>query len=724
MNSPSISNWIGADAPQTHPDNDLYGYAPFSKRLADAACNTPSPEGLVIGINGGWGFGKTSVLNFIKFYLRQRKGNDQPIIVDFNPWWFSNRDDLAAQLLNQLRIKLPHESDALRQAGDALAKYSKAIGTAVATANGVPWLAGPISWGLSFFQRKPKDIPKLKQDIVAALKKSARRIIVTVDDVDRLTPTEISELLKALKALADFPNVVYLVAFDHSIVSHALGHALGVDGSAYLEKIVQAQFSLPHVDKGKLRSKLSSELDRVLEGNQPLRAFDQKRWLSIYADSLDAFIRSPRDIVRLSNALGVTYPAVAGEVNAVDFVAMEFLRVFAPTAYNTIRDNRASFNIRRSGDRGDDESLRKFHEGWISQLPEALRQQIRSLVGYLFPNLSGLWNRVTYGSDSLTEWRRNLRICSSEVWDVYFAFGVSPDAISRRELDEIVKSADPQSISDALMNAAKVRRPEGHSKARDILDRIRDLDDEIDAAAAKALTHAVFKVGDVVLTPDDERGGMFNSAPNSWRLRWLATFLLRQIPEAERLTLLGQLVRESEALGLSVDIVDALDAYLEKPEGNLPIGVNVDAEQVTALKQTVVTRLSANDPEVVLQNPHADMIFHRWMRWGVPGDVRGRLAPLFESQRTLRQLLVRFTQHSWRQAAGDRVVERVPYINPKMFAELTDLQALIPRVRELLGRNDLSDDERVAGEQFLKGMQRMERGKDTSGFFDDDDAIS
>lgn len=71
--------------------------------------------------------------------------------------------------------------------------------------------------------------------------------------------------------------------------------------------------------------------------------FDSTYWGNVYFDALDHFIDKPRDIVRIVNALSVTYPAVAGEVNPVDYVALEFLRLFEPLAYQVIRDNREMF---------------------------------------------------------------------------------------------------------------------------------------------------------------------------------------------------------------------------------------------------------------------------------------------------------------------------------------------------------------------------------------------
>ena len=86
---------IGSDTPQTDPANDAFGYAPFAQKIAKAVCNVPNPHGLVMAVHGPWGSGKSSLLNFVKYYLSDLPKDKQPVVIDFNPWWFSNREHLG-----------------------------------------------------------------------------------------------------------------------------------------------------------------------------------------------------------------------------------------------------------------------------------------------------------------------------------------------------------------------------------------------------------------------------------------------------------------------------------------------------------------------------------------------------------------------------------------------------------------------------------------------------
>ena len=361
---------LSSDTPVSVPAEDAYGFAPFAKNLAKAIRVTPSPHGLVMAINGPWGSGKSSMLNLVKYELKTVLEHEGPIVIEFNPWWFNGRDQLATQMLTQLGEKLRGgDSKFLVGAGNLMSEYSSALSAMVALSTGIPWIDKPVNFLLKRLKYKPKEVHKIKADIAQRLKDSDRRILLIVDDLDRLTPDEIREVFRVVKALADFPNVIYLLSFDKAVVADSLGKSLAVDGSAYLEKIIQASFALPAVDSTRLQRKLFTELD-ALAGSLPTVQPESTYWGNVYFDGLNTFFNKPRDIVRLMNVLAVTYPPVAGEVNPVDYIALECLRIFAPHIYRTIRDNKDMFAGFISEGRDERDATREFHQKWLGLLDE------------------------------------------------------------------------------------------------------------------------------------------------------------------------------------------------------------------------------------------------------------------------------------------------------------------------------------------------------------------
>lgn len=710
---------IGSDAALTDPAHDAFGYAPFAQRIADAVCKTPSPQGLVMAIHGPWGSGKSTLLNFVKYYLA-RASNKPPIIIDFNPWWFDSREHLAIQFLSQFRAKLPHESEVLRALGDKMSEYSSAIGAVLAGTYGIPWLDKPIGFILDFLKRKPKDVPTIKAEISKGLKDAARRFVFVVDDIDRLAPEEIRELFKVIKALADFPNVLYLLSFDRKVVAEALHTSLGIEGEAYLEKIVQAPFTLPAVDRLRLRQKLFLELDRILEAF-PLRNFDQTYWGNIYFGGLDHYIRKPRDIVRVINTLSVIYPAVAGEVNPTDFVALEFLRVFEPEVYGVIRDHRDMFvGHSDRGYRQDHDPERGFHDTWLNQVPADRRPHVKDLLSHLFPRLESIWGNMHYGTDFLALWRKELRVCCPDTFDVYFQFGVPSDALRRAELDELIAAArDIDRAVAILTSASTINRPGGTSKAREYLDRLSDVEDQITPEAAKVLLLALFQLGDMLLSPGDEQGGM-TAIPNRWRLMWTINYLLNRIPVAERSAVLLSVSTNAKAVGLITYITTVVESHLAKPDQprNTPLS-QVDAEIAERLRSISLIRLSNLGQQELLAIPDLDYVIHHWIQWAGKETVAGRISPVIESDMTLPSFLEKYLRFGSAQGWGDRVGRRIPALDAKHLESITNIDALEPRVTEMLRRNDLAANQRLAGEQFLKSMERIRQGKGADAFGDD-----
>lgn len=709
---------IGSDAPQTDPAHDAFGYAPFAQRIADAVSKTPSPQGLVMAIHGPWGSGKSSLLNFVKHNLALIPHSDKPIVIDFNPWWFTNKEQLASQFLNQFRSKLPHESEMLRKLGDTMADYAAIIGTTIAKTYGIPWIDKPIGFLLKILKQKPKDVPALKNEISTALRNAGTRFVFIIDDIDRLAPEEIRELFKVIKALADFPNVIYLLSFDRKVVSEALFTSLGVDGEAYLEKIVQAPFSLPAVDRLRLRQKLFTDLDRILSTTQI--QFDQTYWGNVYFEGLDQYIRMPRDIVRVINTLCVTYPTVAGEANPIDFIALEFLRLFEPEVYGEIRDNRDMFT--GYSDRGYSRNLepeKTFHNAWLDNVPAPRRSGVKELSQRLFPKLESVWSNMSYGSVRLADWRRELRVCSPEIFDVFFQFGVSEDSLRRSELNEFIAAAvDSEKALNILKLASTIKRPDGSSKAREYLDRLRDLKDEISSEVASGILNALFEVGDDLLSPGDEGGGMV-SVRNSWRLLWVVQHLFRCVPEPSRTELLIELLSNGKAMGLVVQTVAKIERSREKPEAEFPLA-HIEDPALLQLKNIVVTRLNLLREQEVLAIPELIYVVHRWVTWGGNETVSAQIAPILSSEALFPVFLEKYLTWGTQQYDGDSVSRRVPHLNPKYLEPITDINALEPIVTKMLSRQDLTGNQRIAGEQYLKNLERIRQGKDPDGFFSDD----
>jgi hypothetical protein len=96
---------------------------------------------------------------------------------------------------------------------------------------------------------------------VRSLRDLGHRFVITIDDVDRLEPAEVIEILRLVRSVVDLPNVIYLLCYDSGTLAHSIETAVGVkSGHSYLEKIVQLTVMVPRPEPFQLRQWFSDEL--------------------------------------------------------------------------------------------------------------------------------------------------------------------------------------------------------------------------------------------------------------------------------------------------------------------------------------------------------------------------------------------------------------------------------------------------------------------------------
>lgn len=567
-----------------------------------------------------------------------------------------------------------------------------------------------------FFEKK--DIPSVKSKVAKAILESGKRFVFFVDDIDRLTPDEARDFFRAVKALGDFPEVVYVLFFDRHEVSKALSSVLKVEGDAYLEKIVQAPFDLPAPNKQQLRTKLFEGLDSIIDAQAQPFEFDQDRWSEVYFGGLDRHVRKPRDIVRILNAISVGYPPLAGEVNPVDFIALEFLRVFEPAVYATIRDEKDLFCGNASGRDRKKEEEQAFFERWQASLPELTRDATVELVGRLFPKVGSLLNSSYLGSIGEAGWRRELRPCSADCFDVYFQFGVPTGYASRAELDRLVGET-AEGMASILFQAKDVLHPDGHSKARDLLDRLRDFE-EWEPAQAARLIEALTANAHLLLRKQDEPGAFFITQ-NRWRVGGLIDDLLEALPLKDRQALLSRLAAESPGLWMLVDLADDAMRATRDPTKTSKAFVDLPEGFADALAETVAKRLDAATLSELLAVPELDFVVHRWGLWGGADRIREVFAPMLEDDARLMELFDRFVRTGQMHSGGKT---RETYnLSMKPLAAAVDLQAVEPRLRAIATRSDLTKRQSETLQRLFRGLKAMSEGRDPDGMgaFDDDE---
>jgi predicted KAP-like P-loop ATPase len=192
--------------------------------------------------------------------------------------------------------------------------------------------AGAMSW-LSSLIPAEDTVEKLHAELTEALNEQNKRFLIVIDDVDRLAPDEALLIFRLVKSIVRLPNVIYLLAFDRQLSESIVKEKYPSEGPHYLEKIIQAWFDVPQPRHADLCQELLQQIGAICGSPE---AEDIVRFMNVFYDVVAPEIKTPRDLIRLTNAISVTWPAIGGEVDRADFIGLETPRSVAPWAYAAV----------------------------------------------------------------------------------------------------------------------------------------------------------------------------------------------------------------------------------------------------------------------------------------------------------------------------------------------------------------------------------------------------
>jgi predicted KAP-like P-loop ATPase len=419
--------------PIERSEDDRLERKDFADLLAKALAGSPERRSMVVALYGDWGSGKTSTLNLCFEALGKLPSDEQPLVVRFNPWWYSNTGELLAQFFEEIGTSLEEQAKqrgitALSNIKGWLVSYRKLI----APAGGVAdlFVSGGLLTALATLsqaaaertaqQQGDRDIHEIRSEIEKALLVAKQRVVIAIDDIDRLSASEIRDIFKLVKATADFPNTRYLLAFDFDTVVRALSDVQHTNGAAYLEKIVQVPFRLPDPAPGQLMTIVAEGMEEIASLHEDISEEDIKHvkekldLLAVYG--LGALWNNMRRVNRVLDSLRLTLPAFAGEIRLSDLVLLEALRVTEPRVYELILDGQnllvgatpgAKILLTRSGSNDPQEQINQATAALVEAVSEAterkeLRDVITRVLEELFPRVEAIRRGFgAYGPDFL-----------------------------------------------------------------------------------------------------------------------------------------------------------------------------------------------------------------------------------------------------------------------------------------------------------------------------------
>ncbi len=439
----------------TRLEEDLLGRASFSQQLGRAIYEYRGKESLVIGLYGKWGTGKTSVVNMALQEIEDisKKDENKPMIIRFAPWNYSDKDNLISQFLNTLKVKIDNEgSDSLKKVGEALNEYSEAFNALSLIPTIGPVLAlltKEVAKAGGKYLSQPKDLSATKKKIEVALSEANKKIVVLIDDIDRLTNSQIRDIFQLVKQVGDLPNIIYFLVMDRDIVTRALIDVHDYDGNEYLEKIVQIPFELPSLDKTKLQDIFFEKLDRVIKEIPDEISWEQQYWYKIIRNCIEPYICTLRDVNRVINTFQLKYNMLYRETAFEDMVGITIIEVLEPELYKWISRNKDAVcggllhSLRSSGKKVEEyktQYLREFQELGID-----IKKAIKC-VAAMFPVFAKDVGEHYYVGNQDDSIRRKMRVAQEERFRLYFMLDLEAVRVSRGVMNECVYKLDEENL--------------------------------------------------------------------------------------------------------------------------------------------------------------------------------------------------------------------------------------------------------------------------------------
>lgn len=418
--------------PMTRGDNpiegeaeDLLGRTGLARELEKLLASLPAQEGHVVALTGPWGSGKTSLVNLVKPLLIEGT------VLDFNPWMFSGATQLVDSFFRELSAQLSLKDDTkFTKIISAIDDYSSLL-TPLAW---VPYVGSAFQYwkNLTSATRKLSESSKKsaieqKARLSEALSALEKPLYVFVDDIDRLHRGEIQDIFKLVRLTANLPNIIYILVYDRDRVEIALSED-GIQGSAFLEKIVQTSIDLPAIPLLTIRRELLRALQDTLDvlGGDGGK-FDTERWPDTFEEVILPFFRNMRDVRRYTSSSQLAVTGLRGKVELGDLYALEAIRIFRPDLLAMIARIRATLTTTSSIYTGSEESptSKAEVEGFLDSCGDK-REVGLAVLRRLFPAAVRHIGQTHYGSDFRETWLKQRLVAHRDILDLYLDRNSSP----------------------------------------------------------------------------------------------------------------------------------------------------------------------------------------------------------------------------------------------------------------------------------------------------------
>ena len=305
------------DCPITKEDDDILNLKDEIRKIASIIKDSDKNKTWSLAVTAQWGFGKTSFINCIVNQLEKEK--DKIEVLVFNP-----RTSKSVTTIQE---------DFFSQFACILSKYDSRCSHVIKDYMSALQLIdnrGLVEKAIHFYRVWNK--VDLKDSIKKTLKLIPKKVLVVIDDFDRLSKDEILEVLKLIDSNAAFPNIFFLTAYDKKQVNKYFGDKGNTEDACFVDKFFNLEFAIP------LRpyTYISRFIEEELKKKFPANDNQEIQFNGIVTSFFRQYVPTLRDAKRYINQFALDYREVEGDVVLQEFILVQLIKYRFPEEYNQL----------------------------------------------------------------------------------------------------------------------------------------------------------------------------------------------------------------------------------------------------------------------------------------------------------------------------------------------------------------------------------------------------
>lgn len=325
----NITERLIIDEPIRELEEDILNRSKFANNLASRIMSLKTDSGArSIAIVSPWGDGKTSFINLVCNHFRE---NSNYLVIRFSPWYLNPETSITNKFYKQVIDEIASIN---YNTSNKIKKYASLLEDTKLSM-------------VSKFIRNTK--PSIKE-IGKRLTSLGLKVLIIIDDFDRLNADEIEEIFRLIRGSANIPNFIFLSAFDKKYINDTLSKSAKAVTEHYVEKFFELEFNLPDYDKGILEDRIMTISKGFLltEDIEPFNKYIAETSLFNQTKPYEV-LGNLRGIYRWMNNIQIKYDILKGECKITDLADLELLNLLYPDVYELLRKEYNRFLINQYG---------------------------------------------------------------------------------------------------------------------------------------------------------------------------------------------------------------------------------------------------------------------------------------------------------------------------------------------------------------------------------------